>query len=252
MGAVQDKTAIVTGATSGIGLAIAQRLAAEGAHVFLTGRRQEALDAAVASITAAGHAGTGVQGDVSDDADLDRLMAAVAERGAGLDIVVANAGGGEFSSLADTTREHYRATFDRNVGGTVFTVQKALPLLSEGASIVLLGSTAATRSSATFGMYGASKAAIRSFGRTWASELAPRGIRVNTIVPGPIETPGLKDLAPDAEASAGLLQTLASTVPLGRLGRPEEIAEAVLFLASPASSFMTGAELDVDGGQNQV
>jgi NAD(P)-dependent dehydrogenase (short-subunit alcohol dehydrogenase family) len=252
MRALESRTAVVTGGTSGIGLAVAKRLAAEGAHVLVTGRRQGAVEAAVASIAEAGGAATGVTGDVSRDDDLDRLMAAVEARGAGLDVLVANAGGGEFASLADTTREHYRATFDTNVGGTVFTVQKALPLLNEGASVVLLGSTAATRSSATFGMYGASKAAIRSFGRAWAAELAPRGIRVNTIVPGPIETPGLGGLAPDAEAAAGLFSMLASTVPLGRLGRPEEIAEAVLFLASPASSFMTGAELDVDGGQNQV
>lgn len=252
MGAMQDRTAVVTGATSGIGLAVARRLAAEGAHVVLTGRRQDALDVAVDGIRRDGGSAEGVRSDVGVDEDLDRVMTAVRDRGRGLDVVVANAGGGEFASLAETTREHFRATFDRNVGGTVFTVQKALPLLNEGASVVLLGSTAATRSSATFGMYGASKAAIRSFARTWASELAPRGIRVNAIVPGPVETQGLKELAPDADAAAGLLQTLASTVPLGRLGRPEEIASAVLFLASDASSFMTGAELDVDGGQNQV
>ncbi|WP_374009554.1 SDR family NAD(P)-dependent oxidoreductase [Leifsonia sp. LS-T14] len=245
-------TALITGATSGIGLAIAERIAADGARVFITGRNPERLEVAAARVRDAGASEvTAVRGDVSRPDDLDELFAAIAQAGNGLDVLVANAGGGEFGSLEETTWEHYRDTFDRNVGGTVFTVGKALPLLNDGARIVLLGSTSATKGSASFGMYAASKAAVRSLGRTWAAELAPRGIRVNTIIPGPIETPGLAGLAPDQSSSAGLLQSLASGVPLGRLGRPEEIAEAVHFLTSDASSFVTGAELYADGGQNQ-
>jgi NAD(P)-dependent dehydrogenase (short-subunit alcohol dehydrogenase family) len=248
MNQLEGKTALVTGGTSGIGLATAARLAAEGAHVVLTGRRADAVDAAVASI---GEAATGVAGDVTDAADLGRLVEVIRARGRGLDVLYANAGGGEFASLADETREHLAATFDRNVGGTVFTVQAMLPVLNDGASIVLAGSTAAVSGVPSFGAYAASKAAIRSFARTWAAELADRGIRVNTVIPGPIETPGLKELAP-AGGEQELLDSQVATVPLGRLGRPEEIASAVAFLASEASSFMTGAELFVDGGSRQL
>ncbi|WP_285115374.1 SDR family oxidoreductase [Leifsonia sp. fls2-241-R2A-40a] len=245
-------TALITGATSGIGLAIAERIAADGGHVFITGRNQERLDEAADRVRAAGASDvTAVRGDVSSLEDLDTLFAEIDRAGNGLDIVVANAGGGEFGSLEQTTWEHYRDTFDRNVGGTVFTIARALPVLNDGARIVLLGSTSATKGSASFGMYAASKAAVRSLGRTWAAELAPRGIRVNTIIPGPTETPGLAGLAPEGASASDLLQGLAAGVPLGRLARPQEIAEAVHFLASDESSFVTGAELFADGGQNQ-
>jgi NAD(P)-dependent dehydrogenase (short-subunit alcohol dehydrogenase family) len=245
---LSGKTALVTGGTSGIGLATAQRLAAEGAHVFITGRTQDRVDAAVATI---GDGATGVAGDITESADLDQLAEAISQRGRGLDVVFANAGGGEFATLEEETPEHLADTFNRNVGGTVFTVQKMLPLLNEGASVVLAGSTAASAGVPSFGAYAASKAAIRSLGRTWAAELVGRKIRVNTIVPGPVETPGLKGLAPDGEHQA-LLDAQAATVPMGRIGQPDEIASAVLFLASDQSSFMTGAELFVDGGSRQV
>ncbi|MCZ8377626.1 SDR family oxidoreductase [Mycobacterium sp. CPCC 205372] len=248
MNQLTGKTALVTGGTSGIGLATAQRLAAEGAHVFLTGRRQSGVDEAVASI---GANATGVQGDITDADDLERLAGAIRDHGQGLDVVFANAGGGEFATLADETREHLLDTLTRNVGGTVFTVQKVLPLLNEGASIVLAGSTAASAGVPAFGAYAASKAAIRSLGRTWAAELVDRKIRVNTVVPGPVETPGLRGLAPDDQQQA-LLDGEAARVPLGRLGRPDEIASAVVFLASDQSSFMTGTELFVDGGSRQL
>lgn len=248
MGQLDGKTALVTGGTSGIGLATAQRLAAEGAHVFLTGRRQDVLDEATTSI---GEAATGVRSDVSRPEELDAVAAAIQERGRGLDVVVANAGGGNFAALGDITVENFNDTFSTNVGGTLFTVQKMLPLLNPGASIVLTGSTAAYNGTPAFSLYAASKAAIRSFGRTWAAELADRGIRVNTVVPGPVETPGLKGLAP-AGSEQELLDAEAAKVPLRRLGHPSEIAAAVLFLASEESSFMTGAELFVDGGAEQV
>ena len=248
MGQLTGKTALVTGGTSGIGLATAQRLAAEGAHVFLTGRRQDGVDDAVASI---GTSATGVRGDITKPADLDSLAAAIAARGGGLDVLFANAGGGEFASLADETPEHLADTFNRNVGGTVFTVQKMLPLLNDGASIVLAGSTAASAGVPSFGAYAASKAAIRSFGRTWAAELVDRKIRVNTVIPGPVQTPGLAELAPAGQQQA-LLDGQAASVPMRRLGTPDEIASAVLFLASEQSSFMTGAELFVDGGSEQL
>ncbi len=245
---LNGKTALVTGGTSGIGLATAKRLAADGAHVFITGRRPEGVDAAVAAI---GANATGVQGDITDAADLDRLVEAIVQRGRGLDVVFANAGGGEFATLEDETPQHLTDTFNRNVGGTVFTVQKTLPLLNEGASIVLAGSTAASAGVPAFGAYAASKAAIRSLGRTWAAELVGRKIRVNTVVPGPVETPGLAGLAPGGQEQA-LLDGQAATVPMGRLGHPDEIASAVAFLASDASSFMTGSEIVVDGGSRQV
>jgi NAD(P)-dependent dehydrogenase (short-subunit alcohol dehydrogenase family) len=249
MGLLDDKTAVVTGASQGIGLAIAQRFAAEGAHVFLTGRRQEELDRAVASI---GPSATGVRSDVTVEEDLDRLYDAVGARGKGLDVLVANAGGGEFGVLGELTREHVESTFARNVTGTVFTVQKALPMLGRGAAIVLTGSTSAVNGTPAFSVYAASKAAVRSFGRTWAAELADRGIRVNTLIPGTTETPGLVALAPDSSAAEALLKDLAQGIPLGRPARPEEIAHGAVFLASEQSSFMTGGELVIDGGSEQV
>ncbi|MEU7799335.1 SDR family oxidoreductase [Micromonospora arborensis] len=249
MAQLNGKTALVTGGTTGIGLAAARRFAAEGAHVFVTGRRQQQLDEAVSAI---GPNATGIRSDVSNLDDLDRVIDALTARGTGLDVLFANAGGGEFAALGTISVEHYTDTFDRNVRGTMFTVQKALPVLNDGASIILTGSTAATRGTPAFGVYAASKAAIRSFGRTWAAELTGRGIRVNTLVPGSTDTPGITGLAVSPEEAAALVQMLVAGVPMGRMGQPEEIANAALFLASDQSSFMTGAEIVVDGGANQL
>lgn len=248
MAQLAGKTALVTGGSSGIGLATAQRFAAEGAHVFVTGRNQRTLDEAVAAI---GDEATGIRSDVSNLDDLDSVVDAVSSRGRGLDVVFANAGGGELAALADVTVEQFTNTFNINVGGIVFMVQKVLPLLNSGASIVLTGSTAAYGGNPGMSVYAASKAAIRSLGRTWAAELADKGLRVNTVIPGPVETPGLTGLAPSGQEQA-LLDAEASRVPMGRVGRPEEIAAAVLFLASDESSFMTGTEVFVDGGERQV
>ncbi|MFD8809643.1 SDR family oxidoreductase [Streptomyces sp. NPDC059597] len=249
MGQLEGRTAVITGGTTGIGLAAARRFAAEGAFVFITGRRPEVLDDAVAAI---GENAVGIRSDVAAPADLDRLYAAVADRGGGIDVLFANAGGGEFATLGQVTEQHIDMTFGTNVRGTLFTVQKALPLLNDGASVILTGSTAATTGTEAFGVYAASKAAIRSFARTWANELRGRQVRVNTLVPGPIDTPGIAGLAPDAEQAAELQSAFASQVPLGRMGRPEEAAAAALFLASDQSSFITGSELFVDGGLNQI
>ncbi|SDP08996.1 SDR family oxidoreductase [Actinacidiphila guanduensis] len=249
MGQLDGKTVVITGGTSGIGLATAERFSREGAHVYITGRRKDALDQAVGRI---GGNVTGVRADSGNPADLDRLYAAIADAGHRIDVLFANAGGGEFAKLEEVTEEHFDATFGTNVKGTLFTVQKALPLLVDGASVILTGSTAATVGSEAFGVYGASKAAIRSFARTWANELRGRGIRVNVIVPGPITTPGLNGLAPDEEQAAQLRGVLAAGVPLGRMGQPEEVASVALFLATGESSFITGTEMYVDGGANQV
>ncbi|QSN63040.1 SDR family NAD(P)-dependent oxidoreductase [Caballeronia sp. M1242] len=246
---LEGKIALVTGATSGIGLATAKRFAAEGAHVYITGRRQAELDAAVAAIDNA----TGVRVDSSKLDQLDALYEQIRGEKGRLDVLFANAGGGSMLPLGEITEEHYHDTFDRNVKGTLFTVQKALPLLSKGASVILTGSTAGTEGTAAFSVYSASKAAIRNFARSWILDLKDRGIRVNTISPGATKTPGLVDLAgPDAAQQQGLLDYLASRIPMGRVGDPNEIAAAALFLASDDASFVNGAELFVDGGQAQV
>jgi NAD(P)-dependent dehydrogenase (short-subunit alcohol dehydrogenase family) len=246
---LQDKVAVVTGGTSGIGLATAKLFAAEGAHVFLTGRRQEELDAAVKAV---GPRATGVRGDVSRLADIDRLYEAVRQKHDHVDILFANAGGGEFAALGTISEEHFDKTFDINVKGTLFTVQKALPLLRPGSTIVLTGSTAATEGSPTFSVYGASKAAIRTFARNWMLELKERHIRINTLTPGPIHTPGLEGLGKTPEEARAILDSLAAKVPMGRLGEPDEVARAALYLASDDSSFVNGIELFVDGGVAQI
>jgi NAD(P)-dependent dehydrogenase (short-subunit alcohol dehydrogenase family) len=249
IGESPSRTALVTGGSSGIGRAIATKLVEAGLHVFVTGRRQPELDALSAEL---GDAVTVVRGDVSDLDDLDGVYSAVAQRGTGLDVVVANAGGGTFSTLQDLDPRAFDQTFGINVRGTVFTVQKALPLLNAQASVVVIGSTSVARATAAFGVYSASKAAIRQFSRVWAIELAERGVRVNTLTPGPTETPGLAGLGATPEESRALLEQEARRVPMRRLGRPSEIADAVLFLSSPEASFITGTELFVDGGESQV
>jgi NAD(P)-dependent dehydrogenase (short-subunit alcohol dehydrogenase family) len=247
MGQFDGKTAVVTGASSGIGLAAAQRLAAEGAYVFLTGRQEAELDAAVASI---GSAATAVTGDIAEAADLDRLYDAVRARGRGLDVLFANAGGAWLAPLEKATDEDYEQTFGTNVRGTWLSVKKAVPLLNDGASVILNSSIRGADGWADFGLYAASKAAVRSLARTWANELKGRGIRVNSISPGAIDTPAPDRVVGKEQADAFRVQ-LAGGVPIGRLGRPEEVAAAVAFLASADSSFVYGANLDVDGGEHQ-
>ncbi|MET7457067.1 SDR family oxidoreductase [Streptomyces sp. NPDC005574] len=246
MGLLQGKTALVTGGSAGIGLASAVRLAAEGAHVFITGRRKTELDAAVEAI---GPAVTAVTGDIANLTDLDRLYETIRNRGRGLDVLFANASVAALVPLEEVTEEHFDTLFDINVRGTLFTVKKALPLLNDGASVILNGSTNVDVGDEGLGVYAASKAATRSFARTWANELKARGIRVNTVTPGPTDTPALSALTPAPEQ---FKEHLAARVPLGRLGRPEEIAAAVTFLASEQSSFITGSSLYVDGGLNQI
>ncbi|MDP9829769.1 SDR family oxidoreductase [Kineosporia succinea] len=249
MGQLEGKTALVTGGGTGIGRAAAVRMAAEGAHVFITGRRQGTLDEAV-EVIGAGSA-TAVVADISDLDDLDRLYDAIRARGQGLDVLFANASIGEFVTLEASTGAQFDQHFDINVRGTYFTVQKALPVLNDGASIVLNGSANADIGAPAFGLYSATKAAQRSFTRTWANELKGRGIRVNAVMPGATQTPGLNGLIP-ADQAAAFKEGMAAAVPLGRLARPEEIAATVLFLAGDQSSFMTGSALYVDGGATQV
>lgn len=244
------KTAVITGGSSGIGLATAVRLADEGAYIFITGRREAELRAAVETIGA--DRSTAIAGDISNQQDLDRLYEAVRVRGEGLDILVANAAVGAFVPLEQTTEEHIDHTFAVNVRGTLFTVQKAIPLMHDGGSIVLIGSTAADRGMEAFGAYAASKAAVRSFARTWSTELKGRGIRVNVVSPAWIETPGGTAAFNDEETAQAVKETVAATVPKGRMGRPEEAAAVVAFLASEQSSYVVGSNLYVDGGTNQV
>ncbi len=249
MGRLEGKVAVVTGANSGIGLATAKRFVREGARLFVTGRRQPELDAAVREI---GGKTTGVSGDVSNLADLDRLYDVVRHEAGFIDVLFANAGGGGFSPLGEITEEHYDHTFDTNVKGTLFTVQKALPLLRDGASVILTGSTAAVTGVPAFSVYSASKAAIRSFARSWILDLAPRRIRVNVLAPGATSTPGWHALAASEEQDLEMQRLTIAATPLGRLGDPDEIAGAALFLASDESSFVNGSELFVDGGSAQI
>jgi NAD(P)-dependent dehydrogenase (short-subunit alcohol dehydrogenase family) len=249
MGKLEGKIALITGANSGIGLATAKRFVNEGAYVFITGRRDSELAAAVKEI---GRNVTGVQGDVSNLGDLDRLFEQIKREKGRLDVLFANAGVAKYSSLGEITEEHYDSIFSINVKGLLFTVQKALPLMPDGASIILNASIVASKGLPSNSVYSATKAAVRSFARTWTTDLKDRHIRVNAVSPGPIETPGLYDLVSSAGAGEQRLKMLSSAVPLGRLGAPDEIAKAVVFLASDDSSYVTGTELFVDGGFAQV
>ncbi|HEY0208616.1 glucose 1-dehydrogenase [Acerihabitans sp.] len=243
MSNLNGKIAVVTGGGSGIGLAIAQRFVAEGAYVFITGRRQGELDKAVALI---GENIESVQGDVTKMADLDRLYARVKAHKGHLDVLVISSGVSETSTLAEITETHFDLIFDVNARAALFTAQKALPLMGNGGSMVLIGSIAGSIGTSGYGAYGATKAAMRSYARTWTREFAERGIRVNTLSPGPIDTPMFDQVTDEVRNS------LTTLIPLGRLGKPEEVAAAALFLASDESSFIAGAELCIDGGMAQV
>jgi len=249
MDRLEGKIALVTGGTSGIGLATAKRFVGEGAYVFITGRRDRELAAAVKEI---GRNVTGVQGDMSNLGDLDRLFAQIKREKGKLDVVFANAGVAKYAPFGRITEDDYDSIFDVNVKGVLFTVQKALPLMPDGASVILNASVVASKGLTANSVYSATKAAVRSFARTWTTDLKDRRIRVNAVSPGPIDTPGLNDLAASAGGGEQRLKMIASGVPLGRLGRPDEIAKAVVFLASDDASYVTGAELFVDGGFAQV
>lgn len=243
MSKLQGKVAVITGGTTGIGFAAAKLFVKEGAYIFITGRRQKELDEAVKEI---GGNVTGVQGDISKLTDLDHLYEVVKTKGRKIDIVFANAGVAEFAALGSITEEHFDRLFDINVKGTLFAVQKALPLMNDGGSIILTGSVASIKGTSAFWVYGATKAAIRNFVRAWTVELKDRRIRSNVLSPGPIETP-IMDNQP-----ADVITRIVSTIPMGRMGKPDEVAKAALFLASDDSSFVTGIELFVDGGRAQI
>ena len=249
MGKLEGKIALITGGTSGIGLATAKQFVAGGAYVFITGRRDKELAAAVTHLE---RNATGVQGDVSNMGDLDRLFAQIKREKGRLDIVFANAGIAKIVPLGQITEEHFDSVFNINVKGLLFTVQKALPLMPDGAAIILNASIVASKGLPENAVYSATKAAVRSFARTWTMDLKSRRIRVNAVSPGMIETPGLKDLAASSGAGEGFLRLLAGSIPLGRPGSPNEVAKAVAFLASDESSYVTGTELFVDGGMAQV
>jgi len=249
MAKLDGKIALITGGTSGIGLATAKQFVNEGAYVYISGRRAQELAAAVKEID---RNVTGVQGDMSNLADLDRLFAQVEREKGRLDVVFANAGIAQYAPLGKITEEHYDSIFDVNVKGLLFTVQKALPLMPDGGSIILNASIVASKGLPANSVYSATKASVRSFARTWTTDLKDRHIRVNAVSPGPILTPGLHDLVGSTGAGEQRLKMLSSTVPLGRLGAPTEIAKAVVFLASDDSSYITGTELFVDGGMAQV
>ena len=245
---LNGKVALITGASKGIGLAAAHELAAQGVRLFITGRRGPEIANAARAI---GRGTVGVQADVSNLTDLDRLYEQISRDAGRLDVVFANAGGGDMLPLEAITEEHVDRIFGTNVKGLLFTVQKALPLMKEGGAVILTGSTAGLKGTASFSVYSASKAAVRSLARSWVPELASRGIRVNVVSPGPIGTPGLGALVPPDHRDA-LFQQLANAVPMGRLGDAAEVAKAVAFLASDNASFINGAELFVDGGMAQV
>ena len=249
MARLEGKIAVITGGNSGIGLAAARRFASEGAHVYITGRRQDELDITAAGI---GPGVTAVQGDVTKAPDLDRLFDMVRTAHGHIDILLANAGAGRFEPLGQITETDFDRTFDVNVKGAVFTVQKALPLMAKGASVILTGSTTGARGGAAFSIYSASKAAIRNLARSWALDLKGTSIRVNVLSPGPTDTPGLNGLAPGDEDNRAFVAAFEAAVPLGRMGAADEIAAAALFLASDDSSFINGAELFADGGLAQV
>ena len=248
-GKLNGKVALVTGGNSGIGLATAKRFVDEGAYVFITGRRQKELDATVKEI---GKNVTAVQGDVSNLADLDRLFAQIKKEKGKIDIVFANAGVAKYAPLGKITEELYDSIFDTNVKGLLFTVQKALPLLRDGGSIILNASIVGSKGLASNSVYSATKAAVRSFARTWTTDLKDRRIRVNAVSPGPIDTPGLRELLASSEVGKLRKEMISTGVPVGRLGTPYEIAKAVVFLASDDASYITGIELFVDGGFAQV
>jgi NAD(P)-dependent dehydrogenase (short-subunit alcohol dehydrogenase family) len=249
MGRLERKIALITGGTSGIGLATAKQFVNEGAYVFITGRREPELAVAVKEI---GRSVSGVQGDVSNLTDLDRLFGHIKNEKGKLDIVFANAGVAQYAPFGKITEKFYESIFDVNVKGLLFTVQKALPLLPDGASIILNASIVGSKGLSTNSVYSATKAAVRSFARTWTTDLKDRRIRVNAISPGSIDTPGLSDLLASSEAGEQRKKMISTLVPLGRLGTPDEIAKAVIFLASDDSSYVTGTELFVDGGFAQV
>lgn len=240
---LEGKVAVITGGSTGIGLATAKRFVEEGAYVFITGRRQKELDAAVKEI---GSNVTAVQGDVSKLADLDRLFDTVKKSKGQIDVLFANAGWGEFQSIDALTEDHFDKVFDVNVKGLAFTVNKAVPLLKKGASVILTGSVAGVKGFANFSVYNASKAAVRSFARTWSTDLKDRSIRVNVISPGPIDTPLLQEVPEEGR------KFFIQQVPLARIGESDEIAKTALFLASDDSSYITGIDLFVDGGLAQV
>jgi len=242
---LEGKIALITGGSAGIGLATAKQFVEEGAYVYIVGRRKPELEAAVASI---GSNVTAIQGDVTNLADLDRIYTQISKEKGRVDIVFANAGGGPLVPLGSITEEHFDQVFNVNVKALVFTAQKALPLMPNGGTIILTGSIVGIKGFPAFSIYSAAKAAVRNFARTWTTDLKDRGIRVNVISPGPIDTPLLNE----AFSNPDDMKALASTVVMGRLGRPEEIAKAVTFFASGDASFITGAELFVDGGAAQV